>query len=123
MNLEQFYDFCLSKTGVTEHFPFNEDALVLKIGGKMFLLTSLSSWEEGKPTVNLKCNPDQALELRANYEGIQPGYHMNKKHWNTVSINEDVPNSLVKELIQHSYDLVFQSLSIKIQKELKENQN
>jgi predicted DNA-binding protein (MmcQ/YjbR family) len=118
MNLETFYEYCLSKLGVTEHFPFNEDALVLKVGNKMFLLSSLSSWEMGNPKVNLKCDPEKAQELRAEYEGIQPGYHMSKKHWNTVTINEDVSDSLVKELIDHSYELVFNSLSNKIKNEI-----
>ena len=118
MNLDYFYDYCLSKKGVTEHFPFNEDALVLKVGGKMFLLSSLSSWENGNPKVNLKCDPERAQELRAEYDEIQPGYHMSKKHWNTISINEEVPDTLVKELIDHSYELVFSSLPNKIKNEI-----
>ncbi len=118
MNLETFYEYCLSKLGVTEHFPFNEDALVLKVGGKMFLLSSLNSWEMGNPKVNLKCDPEKSQELRAEYEGIQPGYHMSKKHWNTIAINEDISDNLVKELIDHSYELVFNSLSNKIKNEI-----
>lgn len=118
MDIQQFYEYCLSKKGVTEHFPFNEDTLVLKIGGKMFLLSSLSSWENGNPKVNLKCDPERAQELRDNYDGIQPGYHMSKKHWNTISINEDVADTLVKELIDHSYAMVFRSLPNKIKKEI-----
>lgn len=123
MNLEFFYEYCLSKPGVTEHFPFNEDALVLKVGGKMFLLSSLSSWENGNPKANLKCDPERAQELRAEFEGIQPGFHMSKKHWNTVSINEDVSDALVKELIQHSYELVFKSLPLKLQSEIMAIEN
>ena len=118
MNLDYFYDYCLSKKGVTEHFPFNEDALVLKIGGKMFLLSSLSSWENGSPQVNLKCDPERAQELRAEYDGVQPGYHMSKIHWNTIRINEDVSDPLVKELIDHSYELVFSSLPNKIKNDI-----
>jgi predicted DNA-binding protein (MmcQ/YjbR family) len=118
MKLDYFYEYSLSKKGVTEHFPFNEDALVFKVGGKMFLLSSLSSWENGNPTVNLKCDPEKAPELRAEYEGIQPGYHMSKKHWNTVSINKDVSDALIKELIDHSYELVFTSLPNKIKTEI-----
>jgi predicted DNA-binding protein (MmcQ/YjbR family) len=118
MNLDYFYEFCLSKKGVTEHFPFNEYTLVLKVGGKMFLLSSLSSWENGSPQVNLKCDPERAQELRAEYDGIQPGYHMSKKHWNTISINKDVSDALVKELIDHSYELVFTSLPNKIKNEI-----
>lgn len=119
MDIQQFFEYCLSKKGVTEHFPFNEDALVLKVGSKMFLLSSLSSWENGNPQVNLKCDPDRAQELRAEYDGIQPGYHVSKKHWNTVAINEDVADTLVKELIDHSYELVVASLPNKIKNEIR----
>ena len=119
MNNQQLYEYCQSKKGVTEHFPCDEDTLVFKVGGKMFLLSSLSSWENGNPKVNLKCDPDRAQELRAEYGGIEPGYHMSKKHWNTVTINEDVSDSLVKELIDHSYELVFKSLPNKIQTEIQ----
>ncbi|MBE0393572.1 MmcQ/YjbR family DNA-binding protein [Flavobacterium sp. PL002] len=119
MNLETFYEYSLSKKGVTEHFPFDEDTLVFKIGGKVFALSSLQKWEMGTPGVNLKCDPDRAEELRASYDDIIPGFHMNKKHWNTVTINQDVPDKLVKELIGHSYDLVFKSLPKKIQLEIE----
>ncbi len=117
MNITSFYEYCLSKKGVTEHFPFDEDALVFKVGGKIFALTSLKKWENGNPTLNLKCNPERAEDLRNQYNGIQPGFHMNKKHWNTIAINRDVSNSLVTELIDHSYELVFKSLTIKSQNE------
>ncbi len=110
MNIQQLYEFCYIKKGLTEHFPFDEDTLVFKVGGKMFALTSLSSWEKGVPTINLKCNPEYALELRLQYEDINPGYHQNKTHWNTVSFNGDVPDKLICELINHSYELVFKSL-------------
>jgi predicted DNA-binding protein (MmcQ/YjbR family) len=118
MNLETFYEYCFSKKGVTEHFPFNDDALVFKVGGKMFALSSLHQWEIGSPNVNLKCNPEYAQELRAEYEAIQPAFHMNKAHWNTVNINEEIPDVFVKELIDHSYDLVFRSLTKIIQNEI-----
>jgi predicted DNA-binding protein (MmcQ/YjbR family) len=118
MNLESFYEYCLSKKGVTEHFPFDEDTLVFKVGGKMFALSSLSQWEKGEPAVNLKCDPERAQELRAQYDDIKPGWHMSKIHWNTVDINKDVPNALVKELIDHSYELVFNSLSKKVKNEM-----
>ncbi|MCF6141796.1 MmcQ/YjbR family DNA-binding protein [Flavobacterium sp. K77] len=111
MNLETYYEYCLSKKGVTEHFPFDQDTLVFKVGGKMFALSSLSQWEKGEPSVNLKCDPERALELRAEYDAIQPGFHMSKTHWNTVSINNILPTDLLKELIDHSYGLVFNSLS------------
>ena len=118
MNLETFYEYCLSKNGVTEHFPFDEETLVFKVGGKMFGLSSLNQWEKGIPSVNLKCNPDYAEELRAQYDDIKPGWHMSKIHWNTIEINRDVPDSLIKKLIDHSYDLVFKSLTKKLQKEI-----
>jgi len=120
MNLENFYQFCLSKNGVTEHFPFDEDTLVLKIGGKIFALTSLSDWENESPTVNLKCNTEKALELRADFEDIQPGYHMSKIHWNTININKCVSDKMINELINHSYELIFNSLPKKSQQEILE---
>ncbi len=113
MNIQQFYEFCLSKKGVTEHFPFDEDTLVLKVGGKMFVLTSLKEWENKTPSLNLKCDPEKALELRAEYEAVIPGWHMSKIHWNTVSFNSDVSDKMMCELINHSYDLVFKSLTKK----------
>ncbi|MBK9223460.1 MAG: MmcQ/YjbR family DNA-binding protein [Flavobacterium sp.] len=115
MNIQQFYELCLSKKGVTEHFPFDEDTLVFKVGAKMFALSSLTQWEKGEPSVNLKCNPEKAQELRAQYDSIQPGYHMSKIHWNTIAVNKDVSDKLVKQLIDHSYELVFKSLPKKIQ--------
>ena len=120
MNLENFYEYCLSKKGVTEHFPFDKDTLVFKVGGKMFALSSLEHWEKGEASVNLKCDPDRAAELRAEYDDIRPGFHMSKVHWNTVSINRVVSDALVKELIDHSYDLVFKSLTKKLQNEIQE---
>jgi predicted DNA-binding protein (MmcQ/YjbR family) len=118
MNLETFYEYCLSKKGVTEHFPFDEETLVFKVGGKMFALSSLTQWEKGIPAVNLKCNPDYTEELRAQYDDIKPGWHMSKIHWNTIEINRDVPDSLIKKLIDHSYDLVYKSLTKKSQTEI-----
>jgi predicted DNA-binding protein (MmcQ/YjbR family) len=119
MNLETYYEYCLSKKGVTEHFPFDEDTLVFKVGGKLFALSSLLQWEKGQPSVNLKCDPERAQELRAQYDAIKPGFHMNKKHWNTIKINADVSDALIKELINHSYELVFKNLSKKIQLDLE----
>ena len=118
MNLETYYEYCLSKKGATDHFPFDEDTLVFKVGGKVFALSSLEKWEIGQPSVNLKCDPDYAQELRAQYDAIEPGFHMNKKHWNTIAINQEVSDVLVKELIDHSDDLVFKSLTKKIQEEI-----
>jgi predicted DNA-binding protein (MmcQ/YjbR family) len=119
MNIQQLYDFCLSKKGVTEHFPFDEETLVFKVGGKMFCLTSLNEWEKGTPSLNLKCDPDRAQELRAEYEAIIPGWHMSKIHWNTVAFNGDVSDKMMLELINDSYELVFKSLTKKIQSEIQ----
>jgi len=123
MTIQDFYDFCLSKKGVTEHFPFDEDTLVFKVGGKMFALSSLSQWEKNEPSVNLKCDPERALELRAEYDAINPGYHMSKVHWNTIDVNGDVPQKLLLELISHSYGLVFNSLTKKAQAEILQKDN
>lgn len=116
MHVEAFRDYCLSKPGVEECFPFDEVTLVFKVLGKVFALTGLDS-EAFK--VNLKCDPDRALDLREQYEEVQPGYHMNKKHWNTVSFDGSLPDALLKELIDHSYDLVRASLPAKLRKELE----
>jgi predicted DNA-binding protein (MmcQ/YjbR family) len=123
MNLETFYEYCLSKKGATEHFPFDKDTLVFKVGGKMFALSSLLQWEKGVPKVNLKCNPEYAQELRGQYDDIQPAFHMSKVHWNTIAINSDVPDKFVKELIDDSYGLVFKSLTKNIQNEILELEN
>lgn len=123
MNIQQFYEFCLSKKGVTEHFPFDEETLVFKVGGKMFCLSSLNQWEKGTPSLNLKCDPERAEELRAEYEAIIPGWHMSKIHWNTIAFNSDVSDKMMRELINHSYELVFNSLSKKIQAEINELEN
>ncbi|WP_309640944.1 MmcQ/YjbR family DNA-binding protein [Flavobacterium sp.] len=120
MNIENYFEYCLSKKGVTEHLPFDQDTLVFKVGGKMFALASLKEWEKGNPAVNLKCDPDRAEELRAQYDDIEPGFHMSKTHWNTVKVNRDVTDRFLKELIDHSYDLVFKSLTKKIQGEVLE---
>jgi predicted DNA-binding protein (MmcQ/YjbR family) len=123
MNLETYYEYCLSKKGATEHFPFDEETLVFKVGGKMFALSSLTQWEKSTPSVNLKCDPERAQELRAEYDDIKPGYHMSKVHWNTITMNGDLPTAFIKELIDHSYDLVFKSLTKKIQNEIIELEN
>ena len=109
MNLAFYYQYCINKKGVTEHFPFDKDVLVFKVGNKMFALSSLKSWEANQPKINLKCDPEYAVELRENYQGITPGYHMSKKHWNTLEVNS-LEGKLIIELIDQSYDLVVQSL-------------
>ena len=108
MDLEEFREYCLAKGGVTEGTPFGETVLVFKVAGKIFALAAL---DEIPATVNLKCDPDVALELRDRYEQIQPGYHMNKKHWNTVEIDSGIPEAELRKMIEHSYDLVVRALS------------
>lgn len=119
MHIEQLRDFCLSKKGVTEEFPFDVDTLVFKVMGKMFALIPLSKWERNEKWLNLKCDPEKAIELRSEYEAIKPGYHMSKKHWNTITVNEDVSDNLVLELVNHSYDSVVNGLTKKVRTELE----
>lgn len=116
MNFDAFYEHCVSKPGVEETFPFDEKTLVMKVMGKMFALTRL---ESDQFTVNLKCDPDRSIELREEYEEIKPGYHMNKNHWNTIDFEGDVPEKLLLQLIDHSYDLVVSKLTKKLKEELK----
>jgi predicted DNA-binding protein (MmcQ/YjbR family) len=107
MDLAQFREYCLSKPRATEGTPFGPDVLVFKVGGKMFALAAL---DEMPTTANLKCDPDWALDLRDRYEQVRPGYHMNKKHWNTVEIEDTIPNAELRKMIDHSYELVAASL-------------
>jgi predicted DNA-binding protein (MmcQ/YjbR family) len=112
MDIEQLRNFCLKKAAVEESFPFNESTLVFKIAGKMFLLVDI----ESKPlSFNVKCKPERAIELREKHPFVKPGYHMNKVHWNTITVDETLPDSLLYEWINHSYELVLSSLSKKIQ--------
>ena len=102
MNIEEFREFCLSLPEVTEGFPFGEQTLVFKVAGKLFALTDIDAFE----SVNLKCEPIRAIQLREEYEEIIPGYHMNKKHWNTVATSGRIEDSFFKELVFDSYQLV-----------------
>jgi len=102
MNIETIREYCISKKGVTEGFPFGEDTLVFKVNGKIFALANL----DGELSINLKCDPAFAIELRELYSSVTPGYHMNKKHWNTVILDGSVPDKEIFEWIDHSYDLV-----------------
>jgi len=107
MDLAEFREYCLTKPLTIEDTPFGEDVLVFKVGGKMFALASL---DEVPMRANLKCDPDLALELRDRYEQVRPGYHMNKKHWNTVEIESGIPHAELRKMIDHSYELVVKSL-------------
>jgi predicted DNA-binding protein (MmcQ/YjbR family) len=115
MNLSEVYEYCGSKAGVAEGFPFGEDVLVFKVGGKMFAMTAI---DQHPSELNLKCDPERAVELRETYDSIRPGYHMNKKHWNTLVLDGSLSVHLVRELIDHSYDLVFGSLTAKLKQSL-----
>lgn len=114
MNIEVFREYCISKAGVTEEFPFDNETLVFKVSGKMFALCNVDDFR----TINLKCDPEKAIELREKYDDIYPGYHMNKKHWNTININGSVPEALLLKLIDHSYDLVVSALPKKDREKL-----
>ena len=115
MDSVDFREYCLSKPSVTEGTPFGETVLVFKVGGKMFALMSV---DEVPATANLKCDPDLAMELRDRYEQVQPGYHMNKKHWNTVELESGIPDAELRKMIDHSYELVVQSLPKKTREKL-----
>ncbi len=114
MTLEDFRAHCLKKPGFSEDFPFGPEVLVFRVGGKIFALLDVDAFE----SVNLKCDPERAVELRERYEGIKPGYHMNKQHWNTVDAQGGVPGKLLLELADHSYELVKASLPKKVREGL-----
>jgi len=118
MDIELLREYCLSKPETTESFPFDEVTLVFKVGGKMFALVNL----HGDLSINLKCDPELAIELRENYSSVQPGFHMNKTHWNTINMDGSVPDKLLKEWIDHSYWLIVSGLSkslrLRIEKQL-----
>ena len=114
MNIETVREYCIAKPFVTEEFPFNETTLVFKVKGKMFALTSL----EGDFSINIKCDPEIAIMIREEYTAVIPGYHMSKKHWNTIAIDGTVPQNLILQWIDDSYRLVIATLPKKIQKEV-----
>lgn len=115
MNIEELRNYCLSLPGVTEDFPFDEVTLVFKVGGKMFLLTGL----DGDFSINVKCDPELAIQLRERHAAVRPGYHMSKKHWNTVDIDGSVTDSLLVDWINHSYELVFGALPKRIRDSIR----
>jgi len=114
MDIEAIRAYCLTKKGTEEGLPFGDTTLVIKVGGKIFILINL----EEDPSINLKCDPDRAIDLREANPAIIPGYHMNKKHWNTIVLDGSLSKSLIMEMIDHSYDLVFHSLPGKVQVEI-----
>ncbi len=115
MDIEIYREYCLSKSFVTEEFPFDRETLVFKVKGKIFALCGISNFK----SVNLKCDPDRAVELREQFDAVIPGYHMNKKHWNTIVFDGSISWKQTKEWIDHSYDLVVKSLPKKDREEIK----
>ena len=114
MDIELLREYCLAKAMVTEEFPFDQDTLVFKVAGKMFCLFSIRDFT----SINVKCDPEKALEFREHYAAVEPGFHMNKKHWNTVRLFEDVSNELLLTMVDHSYDLVVSKLPAKLRNAL-----
>ena len=114
MNIEELRDYCLKLKGVTESFPFDKTTLVFKVADKMFCLTDL----EDSFGINLKNSPEKNIELREQFEAVKPGFHMNKKHWNSVEVDGSVPENLLKQWIDESYNIVVSGLTKKLQKEL-----
>lgn len=115
MNIEEFRDYCLAFPKVTEGFPFGEQTLVFKVAGKLFALTDVDNFE----SINLKCNPEKAIQLREEFNEIKPGYHMNKKHWNTVETSGSLSDAFLYEQIEESYKLVVAGLPKKVRDQIK----
>ncbi len=118
MNIEEVRDYCLKKKGTSESFPFDEYTLVFKVVGKMYALASLKKREDGKHWINLKCEPERAIELRERYKEVTAGYHMSKKHWNTVTLDGTLGKEQICKWIDHSYELVAAKLTRKQKEEL-----
>jgi predicted DNA-binding protein (MmcQ/YjbR family) len=114
MDIEQLREYCLAKKGVTEGFPFDDTTLVIKVLNKMFALINL----DGHLSINLKCEPEKAVELREQYPAVKPGYHMSKLHWNTVEIDGSIAAEVIRQWIDDSYDLVVSKLPKKQRKKL-----
>ncbi len=114
MNIEEIREYIIDKKGVSEGFPFNETTLVFKVAGKMFGLMNL----DGSLRINLKCDPEEAIELRETYSYVKPGYHMSKVHWNTITINDTISPKLLKQWIDDSYDLVYNKLTKKLRESI-----
>jgi predicted DNA-binding protein (MmcQ/YjbR family) len=114
MNIEEYREYCLSFKGTSEGFPFDQKTLVFYVMGKMFALTDVDEFK----SINLKCDPEEAINLRETHSAIIPGFHMNKKHWNTIKMDESIENQLLKKMITNSYDLVVLKLTKKEKLEL-----
>lgn len=114
MNIEELRTYCIKKKGVTESFPFDESTIVFKVGNKMFALAGINEFTY----INLKCDPERAIELRETFNAVKPGYHMSKVHWNSVYVNMDLNDRLIYEMIDDSYNLIVASLPKKVRNEL-----
>ncbi len=124
MQVEELQAYCLSKKGTAEEMPFDNDTLVFKVMGKMFLLLGLERWERGEPSINVKCDPQKAIELREEYDGTVTGaWHMSKTHWNTIHLNQSMDDGEIFKWIDHSYELVVSGLTKKVQAQLKDLSN
>jgi predicted DNA-binding protein (MmcQ/YjbR family) len=116
MNVEEVREYCMSKKGSSEEFPFDDVSLVIKAGEKMFALISL---DEQPLRISLKCNPDYALELREQYSAVQPAYHFNKKYWNMIILDGSISDKNLKHWIDHSYEMVLKGMTKKQREEIK----
>ena len=120
MEVDQLQNYCLNKKDTTEEMPFDNETLVFKVMGKMFMLLGLGRWERGEQAINVKCDPQTAIELREQFDGVVVGaFHMSKKHWNTIRVNQSMPDVEVFTWIDHSYELVVSGMTKKQQAELK----
>ena len=120
MNIDDLRTHCLSKKATTESFPFDEDTLVFKVLGKMFVLAPLEEWEKGEACINLKCDPEYTEELRETYQSIYPGPYVSNKHWNTISIyTGELKPEFILALIDHSYDMVLKGMTKKLRETLE----
>lgn len=115
MDIEFFRNFCIAKPGVTEELPFDNETLAFKVKGKIFALTNIDNFV----SINLKCDPEEAVKLREAYNSVKAGYHMNKKHWNTITVNDDMNDKELCRWVDHSYDRVVSGLPSKLRKELQ----
>lgn len=114
MDIIEFREYCLSFKGAEETLPFDEDTLVFKVMGKMFVLTSISNFNR----INVKCDPEKTIELRERYNAVKPGYHMSKVHWNSIYLDGSIPDHVLKSWIEDSYELIVSKLSRKLKVEL-----
>lgn len=120
MNIEQLREYCIKKQAVTEEFPFDDNVLVFKVLGKMFVMSPLDKWEKGEASVTLKCDPEYTIALREQYESIFPGPYVSNKHWNTVAIYKgELQPKFILELIDHSYEMVVKGMTKKLRSQLE----